>query len=742
MKKRRVFLFMLSLWTWIGVVAQTTTTITLNLDGADPTGSSWAYRNVANYAELKVGDVLKATFELTDYNDHQLYIAGPNGQDKLVDAVSVANTTSFTHTLTESDIATISRGMTVGYVGLKNYKLVAERTSSSGSESDGGSSSGSGSGSGSTEETYAPANPSETVTDNLPKYIANWYGEDNVYRLKISNASEYKGKVLRVVCSGTGYDAYAFLKQGDGWASIMSGADKFSIAGWKYFEITINDALASYLSSASGLIIGGNNYTIQAAYVYDNNKTAEDWTDGAVVNSLDLDVDGTSGEWATYGVPGSFFGYKYENNQKTEATIANTKNNIIRIVLSEAGDDAQVSAKDNVENTAVAYLRQRRSEWDDASGSNKYWYNDYKDCPTARQVDFELSDAITVFKDYQTPVVDETDGKAGVQKGMLSTLLVNGMSLGCVNAKITKIEILESQVSKYVTGLAVHTHKLSGKYWKPISLPYNLTNEQFKEAFGQDAVFCELGKADVIKTHSTKENKDIFGMRIHFKKVTDGLKANYPYIINLCDKSEDVKKDFTIQNIKADVRDFQTYVFRTPDFDCTDKSLSSEEQEEYKAKTKGAYMNFISTAPVFTIVNNGVGDVEIYKKTDLYTELKPASTDTWYNYAFSSGKLYPVASDGIFVNSSLAYIQFSSNAKGLIDGTGIASELNAAKSFFVIDNGNETTGIADVNLVEKAKVSARQGIYNLNGQLVRMGHSVEGLAKGLYIVDGKKMMIK
>ena len=521
----------------------------------------------------------------------------------------------------------------------------------------------------------------------------------------------------------------------------MSGADKFSIAGWKYFEITINDALASYLSSESGLIIGGNNYTIQAAYVYDNHKKAEDWTDGEVINSLDLNVDGTS-DWTTYGVPGTFFGYKYENDQATKTTIANTKNNIIRLVLSDAGDNAQVSAKDNVEKTDVAYLRQRRHEYDKDSGSDKYWYNDYKDCPKATQVDFELSDAITVFKDYQTPVVDETDNKAGVKKGMLSTLLVNGMSVGCKNAKITKIEILESQVSKYVTGLAVHNHKLSGKYWKPISLPYNLTNEQFKKAFGQDAVFCELGKADVIKTHSVKENKDIFGMRIHFQKVTDGLKANYPYIINLCDKSEDAQKDFTIQDVKADVRDFQTYVFRTPDFDCTDKSLSSEEQEEYKEKTKGAYMNFISTAPVFAIVNNGVGDVEIYKKTDLYTELKPASTDTWYNYAFSSGKLYPVPSDGIFVNSGLAYIQFSSNAKGLIDGTGIASELNAAKSYFVIDNDKETTGIADVSLSENVKASIRKGIYNLNGQLVRMGNSVEGLAKGLYIIDGKKKMIK
>lgn len=732
MKKRSVFLFMLMVFAWMGIVAQTTTTITLNLDSSDPVGDAWAYRIVANYADLKVGDVLKATFELTDNKEHQLYLAGPNGQDKIVDAVSVANTTSYTHTLTESDMKILSRGMTVGYVGLKNYKLVAERTGSS---------------SGSTTENYAPANPLVTVSDDFPKYIANWYGENNVYRLKISNANDYIGKVLRVVCSDTGYDAYAFLKQGvASWASIMSGADKFSIAGWKYFEITINTQLAEYLSSESGLIIGGNNYTIQAVYVYDNNKKAEDWKDGDVVNSLELNYDdfnkiGTSG-WATYSVPGSFFEYKYENNQITDKKIANTKNNIIRLSLSDAGKNAQVSAKDNVENTDAAYLRERKSVWVDASSSNKYWYTDFMDCPNATNVDFGLSDAITVFKDYQTPVVDKSDKKAGVKKGMLSTLLVNGMSVGCKDAKITKIEILASQTAKYITGFAVHTHKLSGKYWKPISLPYNLTQEQFKSAFGDKAVFCELGKADVIKTHSQKENKDIFGMRIHFQKVNNDLKANYPYIINLCDNTDNVKKDFTIQDVKADVRDFQTYVFRTPDFDCTDQSLSSDERAEYEEKTKGAYMNFISTAPVFDIQNDGVGDIEIYKKTDIYTELKPAASDTWYNYAFSSGKLYPVPTDGIFVNSSLAYIQFSSNAKGLIDGTGIASELNAAKSFFVIDDDNETTGITDVNINDNIQVQSRTGIYNMNGQLVRRGNSVEGLAKGLYVVDGKKIMVK
>lgn len=48
-----------------------------------------------------------------------------------------------------------------------------------------------------------------------------------------------------------------------------------------------------------------------------------------------------------------------------------------------------------------------------------------------------------------------------------------------------------------------------------------------------------------------------------------------------------------------------------------------------------------------------------------------------------------------------------------------------------------TTGISQVNTAEKALVGK---VFNLNGQLV--GTSTEGLAKGVYIVNGKKMIVK
>ena len=51
-----------------------------------------------------------------------------------------------------------------------------------------------------------------------------------------------------------------------------------------------------------------------------------------------------------------------------------------------------------------------------------------------------------------------------------------------------------------------------------------------------------------------------------------------------------------------------------------------------------------------------------------------------------------------------------------------------------------STGIAEVNTSNEVKAPA--GIYNMKGQLLRNTNSTEGLAKGLYIIGGKKVVIK
>ena len=57
---------------------------------------------------------------------------------------------------------------------------------------------------------------------------------------------------------------------------------------------------------------------------------------------------------------------------------------------------------------------------------------------------------------------------------------------------------------------------------------------------------------------------------------------------------------------------------------------------------------------------------------------------------------------------------------------------------------DSTTGIADIHGGTGCTSYKRgiDGVFNMNGQMVRHGSSLEGLPKGLYVVDGKKMIIR
>lgn len=75
-------------------------------------------------------------------------------------------------------------------------------------------------------------------------------------------------------------------------------------------------------------------------------------------------------------------------------------------------------------------------------------------------------------------------------------------------------------------------------------------------------------------------------------------------------------------------------------------------------------------------------------------------------------------------------------------------ELNnsSAKSISLLINGVEdsATGIADIHGSTDRTSYKRgiDGVFNMNGQMVRRGCSLEGLPKGLYVVNGKKIIIK
>lgn len=714
----------------------------IQLTWGENTSSSdgWSSRVVTNAKKMiKQGDFLIFSFDEASSSD-QYAICNESG-DKIY-TVGCKNNQNwyncangqkdFVLTVTKKFYDAIqSGGLRLQYKGLKSLKGNIKRID------------------------YKPTGSDVTEIMSTPQYIENWYSEGFV----LNTDQDYVNKTLRVVCMETGDDAYAFLKRNDdGWPSLMSGSDKFSIAGWKYFEIKINGELNGLLRG-KGLRIGGNNYYIAGIYVYDDGTTAPNWgeEESDVVDTYEFSqpIDGTSG-WANGKIEGSFFEFTGRSNGQPGAIeptkkIANTKNNIIRLYLKDTAYNTQISAKDAVDSWA-AYIRERKQ----VENTDKFYYQNFADCGVADHYDFELSDAITVFADYNMPIIDDP---AGVKTGMLSTLLLNGMDVGINHGKITKVEIRKSMVSKYVTGYAIYMgHKLSNTYWRSVALPYNLSREQLEKAFGDDVVICELGESKVTKEKTTEEGNLThyhYGISFNFTKIPngEGINANYPYMIKL--KSGVKPTDFyPIESVKADVRDYQAYEFRTGKFDLSaldatmpaagDANLKKiyDYEQDIKKELTDARMIFKSTAPVFEITNTGVDMVEIIKGTSNKTVLNiPSKNNGATNYYLYDNVLYPVKDTPVKLSSGLAYVVFPAATRILFEQPDDTAQAGAKITYFFCDE-NETTGIEEIDMTPASVCKAQQNVYSLDGQLVHKGLSVEGLAKGIYIVNGKKVIIK
>lgn len=738
---------LLMLLVLIGMGASASTEIQLKLEETDSENPEWSSLVVTNAGEIKQGDFLIFSFDPASSSD-QYAISNKNG-DKIY-TVGCKNNQNwyncadgqeyFVLTVTKKFCDDIQKdGLLLQYKGLQHLKGYIKRID------------------------YKPTGSNVTnVTEimSTPQYIENWYSDGFV----LHTDQDYVNKTLRVVCMETGDDAYAFLKKNkSGWPSLMSGSDKFSIAGWKYFEIKINGELNGLLRG-EGLRIGGNNYYIAGIYVYDDGTTAPNWgeEDSDIVdtydfqNSVDGPVEGSS-DWASRTIAGSFFEFKGRGQQRTIETtkkIANTKNNIIRLYLKDTTSDTQISAKDAGDVNA-AYIRERKHD----ITNNSFYYQNFADCGVADHYDFELSDAITVFDDWDKPKT----GTDGVKTGMLSTLLLNGMNVGIKHGTITKLEIRKSMVSKYVTGYAIYMgHKLSNTYWRSVALPYNLSREQLEKAFGDDVVICELGESKVTKEKTTEEGNLThyhYGISFNFTKIPDteeGINANYPYMIKL--KSGVKPADFyPIENVKADVRDYQAYEFRTGQFDLSalDATMPAagdanydklkeiyDYEQDIKTDLTDARMIFKSTAPVFDITNTGVDKVEIIKGTSNKTVLNiPSENNGATNYYLYDNVLYPVKKSPVKLSSGLAYVVFPAATRILFEQPDDTAQAGAKITYFFCDE-NETTGIEEIDMTPASVCKAQQNVYSLDGQLVHKGLSVEGLAKGIYIVNGKKVIIK
>lgn len=282
--------------------------------------------------------------------------------------------------------------------------------------------------------------------------------------------------------------------------------------------------------------------------------------------------------------------------------------------------------------------------------------------------------------------------------------------------------------------------------WTSIILPVNLTRNQFTTAFGANARLAKLKK--VVGTEIRFETINLQNM------ADDGvaLEAYTPYILYSTEVKRTSPKyearlnvstsgssDTRLVRIKENHIGIPNVTFATKD-GANDLSKMDENW-----LTKASYSDSNSQLTIHgtfarTFAPNSIQDETTYV-WNFNNNDKKSFIDGRPNligcYFFDQGKMWYSASRPRGLRGFSCWI-----APKKPEGTATPAK---AKLFLDGIDMTGTTDIEDIfggeegNTVEKFA----NGIYNINGQLVRANSdSTEGLPEGLYIINGKKRLVK
>lgn len=247
--------------------------------------------------------------------------------------------------------------------------------------------------------------------------------------------------------------------------------------------------------------------------------------------------------------------------------------------------------------------------------------------------------------------------------------------------------------------------------WNSLVLPVKLTAQQVKTAFGAETKLSKLDRTEAK------------GKRIFFEKVdlskddNDAILAGGLYIIkpqNAMPVDQDPKTRM--------LNDETTTI--TTDVDGNGKS---------------SYYTINQVSLVAEVAQQVETEV-VGSEED--SGIKMVGT---YLYKKATGTDHSIPANSYILSDGVWYYHTAGvhNVKGL-RGWIQTNEATTETKFFIngIEEG-EATAIEGIENSMEVSTKRNSNIYNLNGQLVRSNStSVEGLDKGIYIIGGKKVVVK
>ena len=232
--------------------------------------------------------------------------------------------------------------------------------------------------------------------------------------------------------------------------------------------------------------------------------------------------------------------------------------------------------------------------------------------------------------------------------------------------------------------------------WESLILPCTLTGDQVKQTFGGDQD-VKLSAFDRVE-----------GTCVYFKTVDtdkEGIVAGKPYIIKVGKKAdiETKKNEYTFpwgNNTMVKVKGpiYQVKGVVPPTFTGDGVTTDEKTSGGYKVQFHGFYYD-PGAAPVNA-------------------------------YVVNNGDMYHLSSDWNYFVGTSWYVTIT-DAQG-----------NAKALSFSFDGDSSTTAIENVAGQEDATVQTDEFVYNLSGQRVGTRNDMSNLSSGIYVVAGKKFVVK
>ena len=310
----------------------------------------------------------------------------------------------------------------------------------------------------------------------------------------------------------------------------------------------------------------------------------------------------------------------------------------------------------------------------------------------------------------------------------------------------TDLRYLTEAKDEYKNSVLHLNRKLNDNKWNSLILPVDLTWGQMKRTFG-DAV--KVAKLEALTENSVQfvtvepdSDEQVmvkaFEPYIVFPPYTQVKSAPYTvdrfYTSKGDDNSEWLDKDY---KPTSDPNNRLTKTLKADHYDITMVSLDREKlMQHVNTDTWESDTKFSATGGGHgTMVCKGT-----MAKTYENGKIIEGRDNLNGDYFMYKGKLIQVPRGNMSDGKPYSYGLKAFRCWFELDNS------STAKSISLLIDGVEdsTTGIDDIHGSTDRTSYKRgiEGVFNMNGQMVRRNSSLEGLPKGMYVVNGKKIIIR